>query len=171
MALPTHDEMLAKVDVRFRELAPTAPPHLDPNDPSHTAMIQQWHQAHHEVLSTLTNEAYFSHFRTPRLRLIRRSRARTIHRVLERHRRSDRRALPGDTTGRTRLSRSRMRAHRPRRKRSRCRSRTVRCDSKQNIVLLCTRATPFVEAVAAPPLAAKLIDHTWQQVEAARTGD
>lgn len=52
--------MLAKVDVRFRELAPAAPVHLDPNDPSHATMIQQWHQAHHEVLSALTSEAYFS---------------------------------------------------------------------------------------------------------------
>jgi hypothetical protein len=60
MALPTRDEMLAQVDVRFRELAPGAPATLNTDDPSQATMIQQWHQAHHEVLSKLTDEAFFS---------------------------------------------------------------------------------------------------------------
>ena len=60
MALPTREEMLAQVDVRFRELAPGAPATLNTEDPSQATMIQQWHQAHHEVLSKLTDEAFFS---------------------------------------------------------------------------------------------------------------
>ena len=37
--------MLARVDVRFRELAPTAPVRLDPDDPTHETTIKQWHLA------------------------------------------------------------------------------------------------------------------------------
>ena len=62
MALPTRDEMLSHVELRFRELTPDAPVRLDPNDPTHAAMIRQWHQAHREVLSKLTNEAFFGYY-------------------------------------------------------------------------------------------------------------
>jgi hypothetical protein len=62
MALPTRDELLAQVDVRFRELAPTAPARLDPNDSSHAEMIQMWWEVYHEVLSKMTDEAFFTFF-------------------------------------------------------------------------------------------------------------
>jgi len=62
MPLPTRDEMLAQVDARFRELAPTAPLHLNTEDPSQATMIQQWHQAHHEVLSKMTDDTFFAFY-------------------------------------------------------------------------------------------------------------
>ena len=62
MALPTREELLAHVEFRFRELAPEAPVSLDSNDPAHATMIRQWHQAHHEVLSKMTDEAFFGFF-------------------------------------------------------------------------------------------------------------
>src|SRR5688500_10504303 len=62
MALPNRDELLTKVDARFRELAPTAPARLDPNDSSHAEMIQLWWEVHHEVLSKMTDEAFFTFF-------------------------------------------------------------------------------------------------------------
>ena len=62
MALPTREELLAHVEFRFRELAPEAPVSLDPSNPAHATMIRQWHQAHHEMLSKLTDEAFFGFF-------------------------------------------------------------------------------------------------------------
>ena len=64
MNLPTREELLAEVDKRFRELAPSAPKHLDPNDASHQELIKQWWQAHHEVLSRMTDEAFFAYYPT-----------------------------------------------------------------------------------------------------------
>jgi hypothetical protein len=62
MTLPTREELLSHVEFRFRELAPDAPVRLDPNDPSHQAMIRQWHQAHREMLSKMADEAFFAYF-------------------------------------------------------------------------------------------------------------
>jgi len=62
MTLPSREDFFSHVDFRFRELAPEAPVRLDPNDPSHGTMIRQWHQAHHEVLSKMTDEAFFAFF-------------------------------------------------------------------------------------------------------------
>jgi hypothetical protein len=62
MALPTRDELLTKIDARFRELHPTAPVRLDPNDSSHAEMIDQWWEVYHEVLSKMTDEAFFTFF-------------------------------------------------------------------------------------------------------------
>src|SRR5262245_29331525 len=62
MTLITRDDMLSQVEFRFRELAPEAPTCLDPDHPSPAAMIRQWHQAHHEVLSKVTDEAFFGYF-------------------------------------------------------------------------------------------------------------
>jgi hypothetical protein len=62
MALPTRDELLTKVDARFRELIPTAPARLDPNDSSHAEMIDRWWDVYHEVLSKMTDEAFFTFF-------------------------------------------------------------------------------------------------------------
>ena len=41
---------------------PTAPARLDPNDSSHAEMIQLWWEVHHEVLSKMTDEAFFTFF-------------------------------------------------------------------------------------------------------------
>jgi hypothetical protein len=54
--------MLARVDARFREVAPTAPAHLDPNNPAHAGLVQQWYAAHHEVLSKMTDEVFVSFY-------------------------------------------------------------------------------------------------------------
>jgi hypothetical protein len=62
MALPTRDELLAHVEFRFRELAPDAPVKLDPDNPAHTTMIRQWHQAHHEMLAKLTDQVFFGYY-------------------------------------------------------------------------------------------------------------
>jgi len=58
--LPTRDELLTKVDARFRERFPTAPARLDPNDESQAEMIDGWYDVHREILSKLTDEAFFS---------------------------------------------------------------------------------------------------------------
>ena len=62
MALPTREELLSHVEFRFRELAPDEPVRLDPNEPSQQAMIRQWHQAHHEVLSKFTDATFFGYY-------------------------------------------------------------------------------------------------------------
>jgi hypothetical protein len=62
MALPTRDELLTKVDARFRELIPSAPARLDPNDTSHAEMIDRWWEVYNEVLWKMTDEAFFSFF-------------------------------------------------------------------------------------------------------------
>src|SRR5262245_17435714 len=62
MNLPTREELLTNVDKHFRELVPDAPTHLDPNNPSHEAMIKKWWEAHHTVLSSMTDDAFFAYF-------------------------------------------------------------------------------------------------------------
>ena len=176
MALPTRDELLAHVEFRFRELAPDAPIKLDPNDPAHQTMIRQWHQAHHEMLSKLTDEVFFWYYsRAPKpLDPANAEHATYIEYWKDIAEQIDGR--PGATTGRTAASSttsatagtaggaSGVRA----RKRSRCRSRTDRCSSRSSVGYVRTMMDFYAEAVAATPLAAKLIDHTWKQVEALR---
>lgn len=69
MTLPTREDFLSHVEFRFRELAPDAPVRLDPNDLAHQTMIRQWHQAHHEVLSAMTDTAFFAFFPSAPARL------------------------------------------------------------------------------------------------------
>jgi len=62
MALPTRDELLTNVDARFRERVPSAPAKLDPSDASHAELIDIWWEVYHQVLSQMTDEAFFSFF-------------------------------------------------------------------------------------------------------------
>ena len=62
MALPTRDDLMKNVEARFRQRLPDAPARLDPNDPSHAEMIDIWWEVHHEVLSKMTDDAFFSFF-------------------------------------------------------------------------------------------------------------
>jgi hypothetical protein len=54
--------LLRQIDVRFREVVPSAPARLDPGDPSHGPMIDQWWEVHREVLNRLTDEAFAQAF-------------------------------------------------------------------------------------------------------------
>jgi hypothetical protein len=62
MALPTRDDLLRNVDTRFRERLPDAPARLDPKDSSQAEMIDIWWEVYHQVLSQMTDEAFFSFF-------------------------------------------------------------------------------------------------------------
>jgi hypothetical protein len=62
MALPTRNQLLTQIDARYRELYPSAPAQLDPNNPSHAEMIREWWEAHHEILRKLTDEAFFGFY-------------------------------------------------------------------------------------------------------------
>ena len=167
MTLPTRDEMLAKVDARFRELAPAAPPQLDSNDPSHHAMIQQWHQAHHEILSALTNEAYFSHLPNPPAPL---DPANPHHALFIEYWNDIANQIDTGNPGRYDWSNA---AAQP--DASSDEAEEIEMPVQDGSVRLEERVAyvheqlrPYVDAVAATPLAAKLVDHIWQQVEKLR---
>ena len=168
MTLPTRDEMLAQVDVRFRELAPTAPPRLDPDDASHAEMIQQWHAAHHEVLSRLTNEAFFSFYpQAPQhLEPSDPSHAtyieywKDISEQIDSGQpgRYDWTNMPVASTSATPTDQEE--AEQP------AQDGSVFLEDRISYVLILMEA--YVEAVAATPLAAKIAVHTAHQIEALR---
>jgi hypothetical protein len=168
MPLPTRDEMLAKVDVRFRELAPAAPHHLDPDDPSHDAMIKQWHQAHHEVLSALTNEAYFSSLPNPPAPL---DPANPEHAIFIEYWNDIADQINTGNPGRYDWSNAAAQPDASSDLEAEETEMPVQDGSvrfEERVASVHEHLRPYVDAVAATPLAAKLIEHTWQQVETLR---
>lgn len=173
MALPTREELLAHVEFRFRELAPEAPVSLDPNNPAHATMIRQWHQAHHEVLSKLADEAFFAFFPQAPARL---DPANPEHATFIEYW-NDIAAQIDGRSGRYNWSNPTASA---------ASASTADAESggeqeeiempvqdgsvqfEERIGNVRLLMDLYAEAVAATPLAAKLIDHTWKQVDALR---
>jgi hypothetical protein len=159
--------MLTKVDVRFRELAPDAPLHLDPNNPSHHAMIEQWHQAHHEVLSALTNDAYFSHLPNPPAPL---DPADPQHAIFIEYWNDISHQIDTGEPGKYDWSNAAVQrdatSDEPEEIEMPVQDGSVHLE--EGIAALHDQIQPFVEAVALTPLAAKLIAHIWEQVEKLR---
>ncbi len=175
MALPTREELLAHVEFRFRELAPEAPVSLDSNDPAHATMIRQWHQAHHEVLSKLTDEAFFGIFPQAPARL---DPATPEHATFIEYwndiaaqidGRSGRYNWSNATASTTSASTANAEAD------TGVEQEEIEMPVQDGSVHFEERIGNvrmlmdlYAEAVAATPLAAKLIDHTWKQVDALR---
>jgi hypothetical protein len=168
MALPTHEELLTQVDVRFRELAPTAPAHLDPDDPSQAAMIQQWHQAHHEILSKLTDEVFFAHYPNAPAQL---DPADPEHATYIEYWKDIATQIDGhagryDWSSAAASSAAADSSADAEEIEMPVQDGSVQLEERINYVHLLMEN--YSEAVAATPLAAKLTDHTWQQIEALR---
>ena len=183
MALPTRDELLAHVELRFYELAPDAPIKLDPNNPAHQTMIRQWHQAHHEMLSQLTDKVFFGYYPQAPKRLdpadaehatyieYWKDIAEQIDGRPGRYDWSHGSVVGADSSGDAAISGSgdsqddagaeQEEIEMP------LQDGSVRLE--QQIEYVRTMMGFYAEAVASTPLAAKLIDHTWKQVEALRT--
>jgi hypothetical protein len=175
MALPTRDELLAHVEFRFRELAPEAPVSLDPNNPAHVAMIRQWHQAHHEVLSKLTDEAFFGYYPQAPARL---DPANPEHATFIEYWNDIAEQIDG-RPGRYDWSHGSIVSTTPATQQAQAdtgaeqeeiempvQDGSVRFEERVGNVRMLMDL--YAEAVAATPLAAKLIDHTWKQVDALR---
>ncbi len=170
MALPTRDELLAHVEFRFRELAPDAPIKLDPNNSAHQTMIRQWHQAHHEMLSKLTDEVFFGYYPDAPKQLdpANADQATYIEYWKDIAEQIDGRpgrydwshgsvvaTIPSTDTGA-----GDEEIEMP------LQDGSVKFEEQVGYVR--TMMDFYAEAVASTPLAAKLIDHTWKQVEALR---
>ena len=175
MALPTREELLSHVELRFYELAPDAPIRLDPNDPSHQVMIRQWHQAHHEVLSKLTDQAFFGYYPQAPARL---DPADPEHATYIEYWKDIAEQIDG-RPGRYDWSHGSIVSTIPAAEQSQTETDveqeeidmpvqdgSLRFEERIGNVRMLMDL--YAEAVAATPLAAKLIDHTWKQVDALR---
>ena len=176
MALPTREELLSHVEFRFRELAPDAPVRLDPNEPSHQAMIRQWHQAHHEVLSKFTDETFFGYYPDAPARL---DPADPGHATYIEYWKDIAEQIDG-RPGRYDWSHGSIVATIPATAPTTqddpgadeeeieipVQDGSVRFEERVGNVRMLMDL--YAEAVTATPLAAKLIDHTWKQVDALR---
>jgi hypothetical protein len=175
MALPTREELLSHVEFRFYELAPDAPVKLDPNNPSHQTMIRQWHQAHHEVLSKLTDATFFGYYPDAPKRL---DPADPEHATYIEYWNDIAEQIDG-RPGRYDWSHGSIVATIPTAEEQQAANQaeqqeidipvqdgSLRFDEQVGRVRLLMDL--YAEAVAATPLAAKLIDHTWKQVDALR---
>jgi hypothetical protein len=180
MALPTRDELLAHVEFRFRELAPDAPVKLDPNNPTHGTMIRQWHQAHHETLSKLTDAVFFGYYPNAPKQL---DPAKSDDATFIEYWKDIAEQIDG-RPGRYDWSHGSIVATIPVADQSHAvdtdadagteheeielpvQDGSLKFDEQVGYVR--TMMEFYAEAVAATPLAAKLIDHTWKQVDALR---
>lgn len=180
MALPTRDELLAHVELRFRELAPDAPVKLDPSNPAHSTMIRQWHQAHHEMLSTLTDQVFFGYYPSAPKQL---DPAKADDATLIEYWKDIAEQIDG-RPGRYDWSHGSIVATIPATDQASATDTQADAGAEQeeiemplqdgsikfeeqvgNVRMLMDM---YADAVAATPLAAKLIDHTWKQVDALR---
>jgi len=180
MALPTRDELLAHVEFRFRELAPDAPIKLDPNNPAHHTMIRQWHQAHHEMLSKLTDQVFFGYYPDAPKQL---DPAKADDATLIEYWKDIAEQIDG-RPGRYDWSHGSIVATIPSGDQTPATETPADTGAEQEEIEMplqdgsvqleqqigyVRRMMDFyAEAVAATPLAAKLIDHTWKQVDALR---
>jgi hypothetical protein len=175
MALPTRDELLAHVEFRFYELAPDAPVKLDPNNPAHQTMIRQWHQAHHEMLSKLTDEVFFGYYPDAPKHL---DAADPDHDTYIEYWKDIAEQIDG-RPGKYDWSHGSIVSTIPDTKESRADTGAEQEEIEmplqdgsvkfeQGVGHIRAMVEFYAEAVAATPLAAKLIDHTWKQVEALR---
>jgi len=178
MALPTRDELLAHVEFRFRELAPDAPVKLDPDNPAHASMIRQWHQAHHEMLSHLTDQVFFGYSPNAPKQL---DPAKPDDATLIEYWKDIAEQIDG-RPGRYDWSHGSIVATIPATDQASDKNPDAGAEQEEiemplqdgsikfeeqvgNIRMLMEM---YAEVVAATPLAAKLIDHTWKQVDALR---
>jgi hypothetical protein len=177
MALPTREELLSHVEFRFRELAPDAPVRLDPNEPSHQSMIRQWHQAHHEALSKLTDTVFFGYYPDAAARL---DPADPGHATYIEYWKDIAEQIDG-RPGRYDWSHGSVVATIPTTTAPTAQDDpgadqeeieipvqdgSLQLEERVGNVRMLMEL--YAEAVAATPLAAKLIDHTWKQVDALR---
>jgi hypothetical protein len=188
MALPTRDELLAHVELRFYELAPDAPIKLDPNNPAHQTMIRQWHQAHHEMLSQLTDKVFFGYYPDAPKRLNpvdgdhatyieywndiaeqidgRPGRYDWSHGSIVGAAPSGEAMVAGTVAGTGDSQDEGGAGAEPEEIEMPLQDGSVRLE--QQVEYVRTMMSAYADAVASTPLAAKLIDHTWKQVEALR---
>ena len=177
MALPTREELLSHVELRFYELAPDAPIKLDPNNPAHQTMIRQWHQAHHEMLSKLTDAAFFGYYPDAPKQL---DPADPDHATYIEYWKDIAEQIDG-RPGRYDWSHGSLVATIPSAAEQQAQAATeveqeeiempVQDGSvgfEQEVGRVRVLMDAYAEAVAATSLAAKVIDHTWKQVEALR---
>ena len=178
MALPTREELLSHVEFRFYELAPDAPVKLDPNNPSHQTMIRQWHQAHHEVLSKLTDTAFFGYYPDAPKRL---DPADPEHATYIEYWNDIAEQIDG-RPGKYDWSHGSIVATIPAVQHPQADAADSGAEQEEIDIPVQDGSLRFeeqvgrvrllmdlyAEAVAATPLAAKLIDHTWKQVDALR---
>jgi hypothetical protein len=174
MTLPTREEFLSHVEFRFRELAPDAPVRLDPNDLSHQTMIRQWHEAHREVLSKMTDEAFFSFFPQAPAQL---DPANSDHATHIEYWKDIASQINSGRPGRYDWSQAVVaqasaataveeEPHEEEQIEIPLQDGSVRFEERiGNIRMLMDL---YAEAVAATPLAAELTSHTWTQVDALR---
>jgi hypothetical protein len=173
MTLPTREDLLAHVEFRFRELAPEAPVSLDPDNPAHEAMIRQWHQAHHEVLSKLTDETFFGYFPQAPAHL---NPSNPEHATLIEYWKDIAEQIDG-RSGRYDWSNGSFAATAAAQPQADTGAEqeeiemplqdgSVRFEERIGNVRMLMEL--YAEAVASTPLAAKVIDHTWKQVDALR---
>ena len=188
MALPTRDELLAHVELRFYELAPDAPIKLDPNNPAHQTMIRQWHQAHHEMLSQLTDKVFFGYYPDAPKQLdpADADQATYIEYWKDIAEQIDGRpgrydwshgslvgSVPSADTPTASTSTASTSTDTPadagaEQEEIEMPLQDGSVKLEEQIGYVRTMMNFYAEAVAATPLAAKLIDHTWKQVEALR---
>lgn len=166
--------MLSHVELRFRELAPDAPVRLDPDDPAHGTMIRQWHQAHHEVLSKLTDQAFFGYYPQAPARL---DPADPEHATFIEYWKDIAEQIDG-RPGRYDWSHGTVVSAIPADEQPQAdiddeqeiempaQDGSVQFEERIGTVRMLMEL--YAEAVAATPLAAKVIDHTWKQVDALR---
>jgi hypothetical protein len=62
MALPTRDQLHDEVDRVFRELFPTAPERLDPDDPNQSDLVAAWLEQRDITVNEWTNAVFFEFF-------------------------------------------------------------------------------------------------------------
>jgi hypothetical protein len=175
MALPTREELLSHVEFRFYELAPDAPVKLDPNNPSHQTMIRQWHQAHHEVLSKLTDTTFFGYYPDAPKRL---DPADPEHATYIEYWNDIAEQIDG-RPGKYDWSHGSIVATIPTVEEQQAAAEAEQQEIdipvqdgslqfEEQVGRVRMLMDLYADAVAATPLAAKLIDHTWKQVDALR---
>jgi hypothetical protein len=150
---------------------------LDPNNPSHQTMIRQWHQAHHEILSKLTDEVFFGYYPDAPKHL---DAANPDHATYIEYWKDIAEQIDG-RPGRYDWSHGSIVSTIPTKTDTQPQPETgveqeeidmpvqdgsVRFEDEVGRVRVLMEA--YAEAVEATPLAAKVIDHTWKQVEALR---